>query len=94
MIGRTYTFTLHPGLKFADGVPVTAADVVYTFNRALHPENASGLTDYYLGHIVGGLAVTQKKAKTVSGVKAVRSTRSRSRLTSPRPSSSTKLPTW
>jgi ABC-type transport system substrate-binding protein len=69
--GRTYTFTLRPGLTFADGVPVTAADVVYTFNRAFAPANASGLTDYYLGHIVGGLAVTNKKAKTVSGVKAI-----------------------
>lgn len=69
--GKTYTFTLRPGLRFADGTPVTSADVVYSFNRAFAPANASGLTDYYLGHIVGGLAVTKGKAKTVSGVKAL-----------------------
>jgi len=69
--GKTYTFTLRPGLKFADGVPVTADDVVYTINRAFAPANSSGLTDYYLGHIVGGLAVSNKKAKTVSGIQAI-----------------------
>ncbi len=69
--GRVYTFTLRPGLKFADGVPVTSDDVVYTLNRAFAPTYASGLVDYYLGHIVGGPAVSANKAKTVSGIKAI-----------------------
>jgi len=69
--GKVYTFTMRPGLKFADGTPVTADDVVYSIDRAFAPANSSGLTDYYLGHIVGGTAVTNKKAKTVSGVKAI-----------------------
>ncbi len=31
--GMTYTFTLDERAKFADGSPVTAADVLYSFNR-------------------------------------------------------------
>ncbi len=31
--GLTYTFTLHDGVKFSDGTPVTSADVVFSLNR-------------------------------------------------------------
>ena len=31
--GRTWTFTLRPGLRWSDGVPLTAADFVYTIRR-------------------------------------------------------------
>ncbi len=31
--GLTYTFELHPGIKFSDGADVTAEDWVYSFNR-------------------------------------------------------------
>src|SRR3954449_9792027 len=34
--GLTWTFTVRSGVKFSDGVPLTAADVAYTFNRVLH----------------------------------------------------------
>src|SRR3954469_8446346 len=33
--GLTYTFKLKPGLKFASGNPLTAADVAYSFERAI-----------------------------------------------------------
>ncbi len=33
--GRTYTFELRPGLKFASGNPLTAEDVAYSFHRAV-----------------------------------------------------------
>lgn len=33
--GRTYTFELKPGLKFASGNALTADDVVYSFHRAV-----------------------------------------------------------
>ena len=33
--GKTYTFELKPGLKFASGNPVTAEDVVFSFQRAV-----------------------------------------------------------
>jgi peptide/nickel transport system substrate-binding protein len=33
--GRTATYTLHAGLKFADGTPLTANDVAWSFQRSL-----------------------------------------------------------
>jgi peptide/nickel transport system substrate-binding protein len=33
--GRTYSFELKPGLKFASGNPLTAEDVVFSFQRAV-----------------------------------------------------------
>jgi oligopeptide transport system substrate-binding protein len=69
--GKVYTFTLRPGLKWGDGTVVTADDVVWSLNRAFDPAYASGGVSFYLSHIVGGLAVTNKKAKTVSGIEAI-----------------------
>ncbi len=34
--GKTYTFHLRPGLTFHDGTPVTAADVKFSVERAVH----------------------------------------------------------
>src|SRR4051795_11610383 len=34
--GTTWTFTVRSGVKFSDGVPLTAKDVAYTYNRILH----------------------------------------------------------
>jgi peptide/nickel transport system substrate-binding protein/oligopeptide transport system substrate-binding protein len=69
--GKVYTFTLRPGLKWGDGTPVTAQDVVWSFNRAFSPANKAGLVSFYLAHIVGGAGVTNGKAKTVSGIQAI-----------------------
>ena len=33
--GRTYTYTLREGVKFSDGKPLTAADVVFTYRTVL-----------------------------------------------------------
>ncbi|MEO6016114.1 MAG: ABC transporter substrate-binding protein, partial [Polaromonas sp.] len=33
--GKTYSFELKPGLKFASGNPITAEDVVFSFQRAV-----------------------------------------------------------
>ncbi|MDR3547646.1 MAG: peptide ABC transporter substrate-binding protein [Candidatus Pacebacteria bacterium] len=35
--GKTYTFILKSGLKFTDGTPITASDVVFTVNKAKDP---------------------------------------------------------
>ena len=34
--GKTYTFALRPGVRFSDGKPVTAQDVVFSISRAAH----------------------------------------------------------
>jgi peptide/nickel transport system substrate-binding protein/oligopeptide transport system substrate-binding protein len=41
--GKTYTFTLHPGMQWSDGTPIQAGDFAYAFNRVLDPCTASGL---------------------------------------------------
>jgi len=33
---KTWTYTIRSGVKWSDGVPLTAADVAYTFNRIMH----------------------------------------------------------
>ena len=40
--GRTYTFFIHPDANWTDGVPVTAADVVFSLDRIVDP-NATRL---------------------------------------------------
>lgn len=35
--GTTYTFKLRPGLKFSNGAPLTADDVVFSWNRYMTP---------------------------------------------------------
>lgn len=35
--GKVYTFTLREGIEFSDGTPVTAADVVFTVEKAQDP---------------------------------------------------------
>ncbi|MEV5430566.1 ABC transporter substrate-binding protein [Streptomyces sp. NPDC052701] len=35
--GRTYTYTLREGVRFSDGEPLTASDVVFTYRTVLDP---------------------------------------------------------
>ncbi|MFF0373928.1 ABC transporter substrate-binding protein [Actinoplanes missouriensis] len=58
----TWTVTLREGAKFSDGTAVTADDVVWSFNRALDPANASLMASFI--SFVG--SVTAKDAKTVA----------------------------
>ena len=46
--GTIYTFKLHPGAKWSDGVPVKAADFVYAWQRILDPRVAAVFSSYYL----------------------------------------------
>jgi len=38
--GMTYTFKLRQGLRWSDGVPITAEDFVYSWRRVVDPKNA------------------------------------------------------
>jgi len=44
--GMTYTFKLKDGLKFSNGDPLTAEDVVYSINRAIDKKTASDVAGY------------------------------------------------
>jgi peptide/nickel transport system substrate-binding protein/oligopeptide transport system substrate-binding protein len=64
--GMTYTFTLRPNLKFADGTPLTANDVAYSINRTVLPSTKSTVS-YYLSLIKGFDKVSAAKQSTLIG---------------------------
>ena len=58
--GTVYTFTLRDGLKWSDGSPLTAADFVYSWGRAIDPDTAADyeyMYDVIVGYDDGELAV-------------------------------------
>jgi len=65
--GKTYTFTLRPGIKFSNGNAITAEDVKYTWLRMLSPELASPGAGFF-SNIVGASDFNAGKAKTVPGI--------------------------
>jgi peptide/nickel transport system substrate-binding protein len=66
--GKTYTFKLRPGLKYSDGTPIKASDVIVALERDIKiPWQAASFVSAY---IVGGTAYANSKAKTISGVTA------------------------
>ncbi|CDX15732.1 ABC transporter, periplasmic oligopeptide-binding protein [Mesorhizobium sp. SOD10] len=60
--GLTYTFKLKPGMKFASGNPITAADVAYSFERAIKLDKSPAFIINQFG--ITGDNVTEK-AKAV-----------------------------
>ena len=50
--GRTYRFTLRPGVTWSDGVPVTGADVAWSWRRLEDPETGSEYA--YILHMIRG----------------------------------------
>lgn len=60
--GLTYTFKLKPGLKFASGNPITAADVAYSFERVIKLDKSPAFIIGQFG--ISGDNVTEK-AKAV-----------------------------
>jgi len=55
---KTYTFTLRPGVTFANGDPVTAADVVFSLTRT---KNINGNPSF----LMAGVTATAPNASTV-----------------------------
>ncbi len=53
---KTYTFHLRPGLTFSTGEPITADDVVWSWNRAVAPETAADYVNFYF-YVVNGKAI-------------------------------------
>lgn len=63
--GLTYTFKLKAA-KFANGDPITPADIKYTFERLMFPDVDTGTSGYF--GIEGVDAYTSGKATEVSGI--------------------------
>lgn len=69
--GKVYTFHLRDGLKFSDGTPITAEDVVFTWQRVADPKVASPY-NMLASNIVNGQAIIDgKAAANTLGVKAL-----------------------
>ena len=66
-----YTFHLRQNAKFHNGRPVTAQDVVYSWERAASPALASDTVLTYLGDIVGVKEINEGKTNHISGLKIV-----------------------
>ena len=67
-----FTFTLHDGVTFHDGEPLTANDVKYSFERVLDPATASPLTWVLADTGISGVqAFVDGQADGVSGIEVV-----------------------
>ena len=69
--GTVYTFHLRPNARFHDGRPVTAEDVIYSWDRAANPETNSDTVLTYLGDILGVKERHDGSATTITGLKAL-----------------------
>ena len=67
----TYTFHLRPNAKFHDGRPVTAQDIIYSWERALSPGLRSDTALTYLGDILGAREMANGQAEHVIGLQAL-----------------------
>ena len=76
---KTWTFKLRPGLKFSDGRPLTAEDVVFTYKTLLNPALNAPLRALYT-------PITRSRSgRCADGeVHAVRSLRPAAQLSRPR----------
>ncbi|NDF15922.1 peptide ABC transporter substrate-binding protein, partial [bacterium] len=58
--GKTYTYTLKPGLKWSDGAPLTAQHFWDSWERTLNPKTASGYA-YFLFDVEGAKEYNEGK---------------------------------
>ena len=58
--GKTWTYTLRPDLVWSDGTPLTANDVVYTFNRILNGRYEKTNYGNYLRNVTGVTATDDR----------------------------------
>ncbi len=69
--GRVYTFYLRKNGVFHDGRPVTAADVIYSWERAADPATGSDTVLTYLGDVAGVAEMNSGQADSISGLRAL-----------------------
>lgn len=83
--GTVYTFYLQPNAVFHDGRPVTAADVISSWERAAAPLTGSDTAETYLGDIVGVDAVLDGRAEQIAGLRAIDEQTLEVRIDAPKP---------
>ena len=82
--GKVYTFDLRYNAYFHNGDWVTTEDVVYSWERATHPETGSPTARVYLGDIAGVREKLAGEADEISGVEVLDLFTLRVTLTTPR----------
>ncbi len=80
---RTYTFHLRRDAVFHDGRPLTARDVIFSWERALDPATGSDTALTYLGAIDGAGEMASGAAAGVRGLERVDDHTVRVRLVAP-----------
>lgn len=83
--GTAYTFTLRPNAHFHNGRPVTAQDVVYSWERAADPATASDTVLTYLGDIVGVREMKEGQAEHIAGLQVIDDHTLRVTIDAPKP---------
>jgi len=80
-----WTFHLRPGITWSDGTPITAEDIVWSWQRLVDPKTASPYASYPGSmRIVNGTDIAEgKKAPESLGVKAINDTTLEMTLTQP-----------
>jgi oligopeptide transport system substrate-binding protein len=69
--GKTYTFHLRDNLKFSNGAPIEASDIVFSWQRLVDPQTGSPYT-YIATSIINADKITSKQLPVSAlGVKAV-----------------------
>ena len=68
--GMTYTFKIHPGVKFTNGRDLVAGDLKYSIERAVNPKT-QGPGGGFFHSIVGADKVTDGSSQTMSGIEIV-----------------------
>jgi oligopeptide transport system substrate-binding protein len=81
--GRTYTFYLWRDAVFHNGRPLTAHDVIFSWERAADPATGSDTAQTYLGDIEGVAEKLAGEADRISGLRAIDDYTLEVRLTAP-----------
>lgn len=72
--GLTYTFTLHKGMKWSNGDPVTAQNFVYGWERTVNPKTKAPNAFLYAPVKNANAIMSGKKNPKTLGVKAINKT--------------------
>ncbi len=66
-----WTFTVDPRAQWSDGTPITAQQVIGTWNRMADPLTEQGRIPQYIGNVQGFAAARADEADTISGLAAL-----------------------
>ena len=63
---KTFTFTINPRAKWADGMPITAADVQFTYDTIMNPKNLTSVQRMALVRFNPPVIINQRAIKFIA----------------------------